>query len=315
MKKYTPELIRRVWLEMRGLIDDSAIYRQVFSSPLVTVGLYCGQNKHVGVVIQSNSPLTRNMNYSNLKIDRRLVARNRWEFVLSLVNPELELQFANLCSEIINGLVENPPADGGAYLSNQLSRWSTLMKKSLTLTPEGERGLWCELHTLQKAINYYGEAKALNSWVGPESSPQDFLFDLGAVEVKSLYDKAGEVKISSLDQMDAAGNALYLVLVNLAQDEIGCTLKEKVTAVKQAFKAFPELGAIFEEKLFHNGYSEESGKVGSTTKYSAVATQWYNASSEDFPALRRHNVNPAIIKAGYTLAVAAISQFKTEEKF
>ena len=315
MRKLTAESLRQDWLTMRSQVHGAAIYRQATSSSSVKIGLYCGLDKRIGLAIQSNTPLTRNLNYSNLKIEKRLVNRHCWEFVLTLVNPELEIPFSMLCAQIINGLIENKSEDGGTYLSAQLSRWSNLMRKSPTLSPEGERGLWCELHMLQKAIDHYGEAMALNAWVGPESAPQDFLFELGAVEVKSLYDKAGEVKISSLDQMDPAGNALYLVLVNLAQDEIGCTLKEKVDIVKEKFKVFPELDAILEEKLFHNGYSQELDKVGSTTKYSAVSTQWYDASPEDFPALRRHGVNHAILKANYTLAVAALSPFKTEDQF
>ena len=315
MRKLTPDFLRQDWSKMRSQVQGGAIYRQASSFETIKIGLYCGPDKRVGLAVQSNTPLSRNLNYSNLRIEKRLVNRHCWEIVLILLNPELEVPFSILCTQIINGLAESNSVDGGAYLSSQLSRWSNLMRKSPTLSPEGERGLWCELHMLQKAIDRYDEAKALNAWVGPESAPQDFLFELGAVEVKSLYDKAGEVKISSLDQMDPAGNSLYLVLVNLAQDEIGCTLKEKVKDVKERFKPFPELFAILEEKLFHNGYSEELEREGSTIKYSAVATQWYNASSEDFPALRRHGVNPAIIKAGYTLAVAAISPFKVEDKF
>lgn len=315
MRKISSEQIRQDWETMRIQVRTSAIYRQASSSSCATIGLYCGQDKSIGLVIHSNFPVTRNFNYSNLKIDKRKVDSHSWEIVLSLVNPELEAPFSILCSQIINGLAENKSIDGGTYLATQLSRWSNLMKKSPSLSQEQERGLIGELYLLQKAVRYIGEAKALSSWVGPESAPQDFLFEQGAVEVKSLYDKAGEVKISSLDQLDPAGESLYLVLVGLSQSETGCTLKDKVAEVGKLFKGFPELSTVFEEKLFESGYCEDLGKVGTAIKYSIVFSEWYDASSDDFPALRRHSVNPAILKAGYTLGVSSISRFKTEALF
>lgn len=311
MRKISAEQIRQDWEAMRIQVKTSAIYRQASSSSCATIGLYCGPDKSVGLVIHSNFPLTRNFNYSNLKIDKRKVNSLSWEIVLSLVNPELETPFSILCAQITNGLAENKSIDGGTYLATQLSRWSNLMRKSPTLGQEQERGLFGELYLLQKAVSHVGEAKALSSWVGPESAPQDFLFEQGAVEVKSLYDKAGEVKISSLDQLDPAGESLYLVLVGLSQDETGSTLKDKVAEVGKLFKDFPELMTVFEEKLFESGYCEDLGKVGTSIKYSVVSSEWYDASSEDFPALRRHSINPAILKAGYTLAVSSIGLFKT----
>ena len=314
MRKISAEQIRQDWGTMQTQVSNSPIYRQASSSLCATIGLYCGPDKSIGLVIHSNFPLNRNFNYSNLKIDKRMVNSHSWEIVLSLVNLELEIPFSILCAQITNGLSENEAIDGGSYLATQLSRWSNLMRKSPTLSQEEERGLFGELYLLQTAVKHVGAAKALSSWVGPESAPQDFLFEQGAVEVKSLYDKSGEVKVSSLDQLDSAGNSLYLVLINLAQDEIGYTLKDKIAEVKKGFEGFPELNTIFEEKLFESGYCEDLGKVGTTIKYSVVSSPWYDASAEDFPALRRHSVPSAILKAGYTLAVSSISRFKTEAK-
>lgn len=300
---------------MQEQVRNAEICRWQHSEGPVDVSLYCDPQRRVGLIFKADTPLKRDFNFANLKIEKRRTENRKWQFILKLLEPSLEANFSILCSQIVNGIDEKNVSDGGGYLAGQIARWTSLMRKSMALGPETERGLFGELCILQQAIIRYGERNAVAAWVGPEDAPQDFLFEDGAAEVKTLFEKAGEIKISSLDQLDPVTESLYLVVVGLAQNETGFTLAEKVNELKEKFIEDPEIVVIFEEKLMNLGFSEKLGKVGSTTKYSTVSCQWYDASAEDFPALRRRDVDASILKANYSLAVVSISEFKTEGLF
>ena len=166
---------------------------------------------------------------------------------------------------------------------------------------------------MESASKHYSLSEALNAWTGPCSAPQDFSFKDGYVEVKALLEKAGEVKIASLDQLDPIGD-LYLVLVGIKQNDGGLSLKEKVAELREIFSD-PQYELLFNENLLMYGYSEEMGKIGSDKRYSANIVSWYRASAPDFPSLRRTAVDPAISRANYVLTVSAIESFKTEGLF
>ena len=308
----TSKNIRSFWSEMQHQVHLEPLYRQMAQIKKLKIGLFCDTDLRIGIVIHSMTPLTKAVKYTNfvLKQYRR---GEQWEIILKLLNPELEFTFSVLCSQIINGLNDSEIIDGGKYISYHLERWYNLLSKSKELSVEQERGLWTELHILETSVIKYGKNEALNSWVGPTGAPQDFCFQDNYVEVKSLMEKAGEIKISSLDQLNPVGN-LYLVLVGIQQSSLGLTLKEKVQKLNKIFSD-PHDQLLFKESLLMCGYSEEMEKTGSDRKYDVIGTDWYDASQPEFPALRKSEVNPAIIKASYVLSVALIERFRIERLF
>lgn len=304
--------IRTFWSDMRHQVSNQPLFRQMLNQEALRVGLFCDTDSRVGLVVYSKSPISSKLAYNNIKIfhNKKGVF---WEIVLKLLNSDLEFPFAVLCAQIINGLNETQIIDGGKYLSQHLERWNNLLSRRHDLTDEKERGLWCELHILELATKRYGLLNTIKAWTGPHGTPQDFCYEDGYVEVKTLYDKAGEIKISSLDQLDPIGD-LYLSLVGITTSDAGLTLKEKVDKLRVIFSE-PQYEILLNDNLLMSGYSEETERVGSNKKYSALEVSWYRASAPDFPSLRRTAVNPAIIKAKYSLAVSAIESFRTEGLF
>ena len=76
---------------------------------------------------------------------------------------------------------------------------------------------------------------AVEAWLGPERSHQDFIFGNTAVEVKSLSGaERSSVRISSEDQLESLNDALFLRVYRLSSlaDAAGArSLNEIVTAV------------------------------------------------------------------------------------
>ncbi len=314
MANLTVEEILGCWREMQDQVQESPILRQLTEHPSMTVSLYCDSKHQIGLIVQSSSMLVRKFSYKNLQIQRftRYKGKNRVAFVL--LNSELVEQFALLCLTIVKGLEKDQEIDAGTYLAKHLSRWSLLLKKGRTLTEERERGLWCELQVLKSAIQHYGLESALKAWEGPMAAPQDFICRDAIIEVKALFEKSGEIKISSLDQLDCAANE-YLMTVALEQHFSGQTLKEKVEEIESEMSSSPELLSLFRDKLFMYGYCEELDETGSSKKYLMSEIVWYDASAENFPSLKKSKLGQAILRASYILSVAAIEPFVTEALF
>lgn len=316
MEHLTVEEILARWREMRGQVQETPILRHLTEHPLMTVSLYCDPKHQVGLIVQSTSPLVCKFSYKNLKFDRLAPYKGKNRVAFVLLNSDLEEQFALLCLTIVKGLENDRDReiDAGTYLAKHLSRWSLLLKKGRSLTEERERGLWCELQVLKSAMQHYGIGPALKAWEGPMAAPQDFICPDAIIEVKTLFEKAGEIKISSLDQLDCTVNE-YLVTVALEQHFSGQTLKEKVEEIESEMSSSPELLSHFRDKLFMYGYCKELDETGSSKKYLMSEIVWYDASAEDFPSLKKSKLGQAILKASYILSVAAIEPFVTEALF
>lgn len=308
----TYEYLLRTWSQMKEQVKTTPITRHLpTEEPKIRLRLFCTEQRMVGLLINAKQgdSIRSKSSFSNLTLVNRKNNDNSNDIVIILNSPEYETCFALLCMQIIRGL---PRVTGkiSSYLNTVLSEWNSFLKGNKQLSLETERGLWCELHILGLAIKAYGSEVAFNSWFGPDNAPQDFIFEAGAVEVKSVFEKAAEVKITSLDQLDFAGQ-LYLAIVNLAPDPLGKTLEEKVKLIEGLLEDV-NLKSFFYESLYRVGYVPSLDRTGSDSAYKAEDINWFNASDDEFPKLIRTKVNPAIHSARYSLNISALERFKTE---
>lgn len=83
---------------------------------------------------------------------------------------------------------------------------------------EEVRGLFAEIVFLMELIDrQMSSGAAVEAWLGPERSHQDFMFGNTAVEVKSLSGaERSSVRISSEDQLESLNDALFLRVYRLS---------------------------------------------------------------------------------------------------
>lgn len=254
----------------------------------------------------------KNDRYRNFEITSERLKDGRIRIRLILTRPELENLFSVLCSQMAEEAENWPSSNGGTFLHNQLKKWESLLKGcAKRLSEEQERGLFGELILLEKAVTIFGAAVAVDNWTGPENGPQDFLFDQGAVEVKTVFTRVGRVAISSLDQLDCVG-PLYLCVGFIEKDPGGSTLKETVDRVSSALQIDREAADTFLRKLDAVGYNEALGNTGSDTKWALSDRQWFDAKGEKFPALRRSEIPDGVLDAEYVISLSTLMNYKTE---
>lgn len=280
-----------------------------------TVGLAVDSKGYPGIYV--DTPRAQKVReYANLSIHSDQTRDGRHRLYVILKDVELEPELAQLCTYLIDSIDDKSYAVGSGWVRKQLERWATLVKRRVhKITAEMERGLWAELEILTRVLQSQTPERAVFAWKGPEEDHQDFHFENERLEVKTTFGKKGSIHISSLDQLDAAGK-LILVVVDLATHDNGLTLKEKVDAVRKLVKDSPLALSEFNDKLDMVGYNETMKQVGSDSRYEATDTHWYDASGLDFPCLRRSLLpSPTILNASYDLSVAGIEKFTCSALF
>ena len=125
-------------------------------------------------------------------------SKNEYSLKFVLNYPSLEELFIKLCWDLIEASqVSSHPIE---KIISQYKSWMKLLKQASTqlLSSSQQKGLIGELLYLDEKINEIGEFSTIKSWVGPEGSDQDFLFENSWSEIKSTSIASDSVSISSV---------------------------------------------------------------------------------------------------------------------
>lgn len=221
--------------------------------------------------------------------------------------------FFSLCDTLISALTDvADPAVGLSVSLSQIKRWKIFMagRKAKVLTDEEVRGLFSELLFLQNMISHgISENDALESWQGPETSHQDFIYSNTAVEIKSLSGRErNTVRISSEDQLEGVNDNLFLRiyrLINMPESDKSLSLNEMVRRLEKQIQDADVLEK-FSEKLAKAGYVELRGYDRPAF---IVAEENTYRVTEGFPSLIRSEVPEGIVRVGYEIQLEAIQTF------
>ncbi|MBS0312153.1 MAG: PD-(D/E)XK motif protein, partial [Proteobacteria bacterium] len=252
---------------------------------------------------------------NGIDVDLRAGDQGQQRLVLALERQVDRDLFEGLCRTLASSL-ENA-TDSASSLAVSLAhlrRWKTFLSgRSQHLSAEEVRGLFAEITFLLELIDRQILSNAaVESWLGPERSHQDFIFGNTAIEIKSLSGaERSTVRISSEDQLESLNDALFLRIYRLSglADAAGArSLNEIITAV-QARLGEADAVEDFDRKLVAHGYAplpdyDEPRFVVSDVRSYRV--------SDGFPRLIRSQLPTGIASVSYDIRLETIAPYECD---
>lgn len=252
---------------------------------------------------------------NGIDIDLRAGDQGQQHLILTLERQVDRDLFEGLCRTLASSLEH--ATDSASSLAVSLAhvrRWKNFLAgRSQHLSAEEVRGLFAEIIFLLELVDRnISCSAAVEAWLGPERSHQDFIFGNTAVEIKSLSGRErSTVRISSEDQLESLNDALFLRIYRLSSltDATGArSLNEIITAVHARLDDADAV-ETFDRKLVAYGYAplpdyDQSRFVVSEVRSYRIA--------DGFPRLTRSQLPTGIASVAYDIRLETIEPFECE---
>lgn len=204
-------------------------------------------------------------------------------------------------------------AEPGAVVVNRLGEWQRMLADVSPdgLSREQQRGLFGELHTLSDLFLPTFGPDAVYAWTGPDQQLQDFQFESGGVEIKTVTGHdVNRVRISSERQLDDAGpGALFLVTLALdaRQGGRGVSLPELVRQVRNQATSLGVAGEL-EQRLLRAGFLDTQSRLYEDRRY-ALRRRMVHRVTDGFPRITEQTRPVGVSDVVYTVDLLAAAQF------
>jgi hypothetical protein len=253
---------------------------------------------------------------NGIDVDLRAGDQGRQRLVLALERQVDRDLFEGLCRTLASSLEH--ASDSASSLAVSLAhirRWKTFLSgRSQHLSAEEVRGLFAEIAFLLELIGQQISSNvAVEAWLGPERSHQDFIFGNAAVEIKSLSGaERSSVRISSEDQLESLNDALFLRIYRLSSlaDAPGARSLNEIVAAVQARLGEADAVEAFDRKLVAHGYAplpdyDEPHFVVSDVRSYRIG--------DGFPRLMRSQLPTGIASVAYDIRLETIAPYECND--
>ncbi|MGV6874575.1 PD-(D/E)XK motif protein [Pseudochelatococcus sp. B33] len=250
-----------------------------------------------------------------IDVDLRGGEPGQQRFVLTLEKQVDRDLFEGLCRTLASALERaTDSASSLAVALAHIRRWKTFLSgRSQHLSTEEVRGLFAELTFLLEMIDRQpSSAVAVEAWLGPEKSHQDFIFGNTAVEIKSLSGtERSTVRISSEDQLESLNDALFLRIYRLSSlpDAAGSQSLNEIVAAVQGRLGEAEAVEAFDRKLVAHGYAPLPDYDAPLFVVSDVHS--YRVG-DGFPRLMRSQLPTGIDRVAYDIRLETIAPYECD---
>lgn len=249
-------------------------------------------------------------------IDLRTEGGGPQRLVLALESEVDRDLFEGLCRTLLTALGHaSDSASSFAVALAHLRRWKAFLSGRGTqlLSPEEARGLFAELIFLLELLDAdHDGAAAVEAWLGPERSHQDFIFGNTAVEIKSLSGtERSTVRISSEDQLESLNDDLFLRIYRLsalAEAPGARSLNALVQTIEARLTAAEALEA-FDRRLVTHRYAPLPDYDEPEFVVSEVSTYRVEGG---FPRLMRSQLPEGVRKVTYDIRLEALAPYECE---
>lgn len=240
-----------------------------------------------------------------------MLSDGKWILEIRLTHSYYEDVYLRLCWDLID--VSRTAVNPQKSFINRYMVWQKLLQymKSDIMSFQRQKGLLGELIYLQELLVNGDRKQSLNSWIGPEGSDQDFVFQDTWAEIKTVSMAAEVVNISSLQQLDReeSGKLVVYILENTAPGTGGISLPQKVEEIRDLLKEEIALKDHFDMKLFMYGYRDKHVMEYLKNQFRLIDTMEYIVDGK-FPRLTRNNTKTAITNCSYSLSLVALEEYK-----
>jgi Putative PD-(D/E)XK family member, (DUF4420) len=237
---------------------------------------------------------------------------SQWTLTLQLGNTSLTDAFVSLVSEVADKSASEPTESAAmSVFLETLADWQQLLlARHERLSEEALRGLIAELwFGFESGVHGQPLDAAVRAWSGPMGGEQDYNFPSPAkqFEVKSIRPARNSVEISSAEQLDRDDVCLAVVTMeDLASNAAGVTLPDLVAGIRTRLIE-PSVRADFNRRfarlfldLDDPWYREQIFLVQRLRVYEVA---------DQFPALRRSELPPAVARTKYRIDLHFIPEF------
>lgn len=253
---------------------------------------------------------------NGIAVDLRAGDKGQQHLILALekqVNRDL---FEGLCRTLASSLEH--ATDSASSLAVSLAhirRWKTFLSgRSQHLSTEEVRGLFAEIVLLTDLVDrHMSSSAAVEAWLGPERSHQDFIFGNTAIEVKSLSGvERSSIRISSEDQLESLNDALFLRVYRLSSlaDAVGARSLNEIVTAFQARIVEADAVEAFDRKLVAYGYAPLPEY--DVPRFVVSDVRNYRVG-DGFPRLMRSQLPIGIANVAYDIRLETIAQYECGE--
>jgi hypothetical protein len=212
----------------------------------------------------------------------------------------------------ITDMIQQNGLSFAAAVRNALAMFEDLLSRAGRLGIEEQVGLYGELLFLEACVRRGGPSEAMAAWKGADAAEHDFVFGVGAFEVKTTRTERRRHRISSLEQLQPTPEAdLWLVSMQLTTGSSGArTLADLVDDVRTAVgSSRPALDAA----LATVGWRDRD-RTRYPERWTLRTAPAAYLVGPDFPVLGRIHVDQAcprpdlITEASYTIDITSLSK-------
>jgi hypothetical protein len=252
---------------------------------------------------------------NGVDVDLRAADRGQQHLVLALERQVDRDLFEGLCRTLASSLEHaTDSASSLAVALAHIRRWKSFLSgRSQHLSAEEVRGIFAEVTFLLELIDQQISSNAaVEAWLGPERSHQDFIFGNTAVEIKSLSGaERSSVRISSEDQLESLNDALFLRIYRLSSlaDAPGARSLNEIVAAVQARLDEADAVEAFDRKLVAHGYAP---LLDYDEPHFVVNAVHSYRIGDGFPRLIRSQLPTGIGNVAYDIRLEAIAQYECD---
>jgi len=253
-----------------------------------------------------------------VSVDLRTTVPGTQHLVLTLEEQVNQDLFAGMCSTLASSLQRATDSASSLDIAlKHIRRWKAFLsgRGGTRLSPEEVRGLYAELTFLGEVLaRAASNESALNAWLGPERSHQDFIYGDVAVEIKSLAGtERSSVHISSEDQLESQQGDCYLRLYRLSElpEAAGAVnLNELVVSIGRKITD-AEAIEILDRKLSAHRYVPLPDY--DSPKFVVTGIRTFKVR-EGFPRIIRSQLHTGLSNVKYEIRLEAIAPFECDSK-